>query len=341
MKKFLATLFSVTLCFVMAISFSACIEPSTNNDAVSLVSITADEIGNRNDVDYYVVPEPAASTKVGAMSKIGLAFAGDLQELYGEENGYPQAVIVAKNTLIENGGAFLTDFLNQVSENESWLAAQTTEASTVLTAISTHLPQGATPTFSAKNLTKSVIVNCSVKFSTAFTQKTAVQTLLNQMNEVATPNSFGTPTDAFFFDGNFNTTAYNDTVKVFAPDGAPALGIAKLLHNDSNEDNVTYQIVPADSIASKVNGTSPEADICVLPVNLASKVLGSGANYKMLGTLTNGNLYMLSKNGNAITKTNIASLKGKTVGIINLANVPGLMFKIILQKNNVNFTELV
>ncbi len=60
----------------------------------------------------------------------------------------------------------------------------------------------------------------------------------------------------------------------------------------------------------------------------------------MLGTLTHGNLYMLSKNGEKITAENIKSLEGKTVGIVNLAAVPGLTFKTILKQYEMDFTEL-
>ena len=49
---------------------------------------------------------------------------------------------------------------------------------------------------------------------------------------------------------------------------------------------------------------------------------------------------MLSKNGEKITAENIKSLEGKTVGIVNLAAVPGLTFKTILKQYEMDFTEL-
>ena len=60
----------------------------------------------------------------------------------------------------------------------------------------------------------------------------------------------------------------------------------------------------------------------------------------MLGTVTNGNLYMLSKGGQAITAENISLLGGKTVAVINLANVPGLTLKIILSKYDIPFETI-
>ena len=53
-------------------------------------------------------------------------------------------------------------------------------------------------------------------------------------------------------------------------------------------------MIDAQAVAGYVTGASPAADYCVLPVNLASKLLGSGDAYRMLGTVTNGNLYFLT-----------------------------------------------
>ena len=82
-----------------------------------------------------------------------------------------------------------------------------------------------------------------------------------------------------------------------------------------------------------------KADICVLPVSVAVKLLGNAKNYKLVGTLTHGNLYLLSKNGEQISADNIEKLKGSTVGVVNLAAVPGLTFKVILQSHGIGFKE--
>lgn len=129
-------------------------------------------------------------------------------------------------------------------------------------------------------------------------------------------------------------------LKVFAPDGAPALSLCAL--NQTEADGYfDASVVKADTIGSYVSGKM-EADIALIPVNAAVKLLGSGENYKMLGTVTHGNLYLLKKqNGADISSVgDLNGLVGKTVGVINLANVPGLTFKVILQDNGVAFNEL-
>lgn len=126
---------------------------------------------------------------------------------------------------------------------------------------------------------------------------------------------------------------------VYAPDGAPALALAQLCLEEKSEFKIN--VVNATTISTYVTGANPQADFAIVPVNAASKMLGTGTNYKMLGTVTHGNLFLLKKaTGVEITTANLSSLVGKTVGVINLANVPGLMLKVILQQNNIPFNQL-
>lgn len=130
-----------------------------------------------------------------------------------------------------------------------------------------------------------------------------------------------------------------EAVQVYMPDGAPALALAKLM-NEGGTD-AEYHVVDSSTIQVYVTGDSPAADVCVLPVNLASKLLGTGEEYQMLGTVTHGNLYMLSADAQAqYTTETLSALVGKTVGVVQLANVPGLTFKVILNANEIAWQEL-
>ena len=129
---------------------------------------------------------------------------------------------------------------------------------------------------------------------------------------------------------------------VYMPDGAPALALAKLMREDTEEDGITYRVVKADLIASKVTHKeeSKNADLCVMPVTAAAKFLGTGERYAMLGAVTHGNLYILSKTQTSISAENISSLKGKKVGVLQMNNVPGLTFKAVLNEYGVPWQEL-
>lgn len=134
---------------------------------------------------------------------------------------------------------------------------------------------------------------------------------------------------------NKNETGY----KVYAPDGAPALSLAKLCVEDDSQFDIN--VVKAETITAFVSGEEAAADFAIMPVNAAVKLLGNGQKYQMLGTVTHGNLFLLKKRGGEdISVENLSLLKGKTVGVINLANVPGLMFKVILKEYGIEYNQL-
>ncbi len=132
-------------------------------------------------------------------------------------------------------------------------------------------------------------------------------------------------------------------ITVYMPDGAPALVMAGLMHADTEEDGVAYRVVDAAQIASKVtyNDMEKNADLCVLPLTAATAKLGKGDTYQMVGAVTHGNLYMISKQDVQYqTKSDLEGLIGKTVGVLQLASTPGLIFKTVLQKQGVPFHDL-
>ncbi len=126
---------------------------------------------------------------------------------------------------------------------------------------------------------------------------------------------------------------------VYMPDGAPAIAMAKLLAEDTKEDGVDYRVVASTLVATKVTAKekSKNADLCVLPVTAASKLLGTGEYYTLLGTLTHGNLYLIAKGRDL---TDVAALVGKRVGVLQIDEVPGLTLKTILQTKGVAWQVL-
>lgn len=330
MKK-LFSIFCVFTLILCVFSASAC-GMQRDENAVNLISINISQVGSATDIDYFVVPEPAASARVKAIEDLN--FVGNLQSLYGGENGYPQAVIVAKNKLLDTD--ILNQFITEISSSSDWLMSDENSTGKIVESIQSHLTSGLTPSINEQNLTVDVIKNCGVKFVSATESKSSIITFMEKFNAIG-EQSFGIPTDEFFYTGS-GTEEYSQKISVYAPDGAPALGLAKLMA-EGVLDNTEYHIVDANSIQTLVSGENPKADICVLPVNLAVKLLGNAQNYKLIGTLTHGNLYILSKNNIQISVDNLSELIGKRVGVINLAQVPGLTFKLILKNYGIKFSE--
>ncbi len=137
----------------------------------------------------------------------------------------------------------------------------------------------------------------------------------------------------------FSLTACNRNfegdVNVYMPDGAPALAFSKLMHDENKlgkNEKLTYTVVPAASISTVV--ANETAEIALLPVNAAVKLAGTGEKYKLAAVLTHGNLFVIGTQ----EANDVNALKGKTIAVANLANVPGLTLKAILKSNDVAFT---
>lgn len=129
-----------------------------------------------------------------------------------------------------------------------------------------------------------------------------------------------------------------ETLSVYAPDGAPALALA---YSMKEVGEVSYNVVDSKVIKAKVTGENPLADVAVVPINTASLELGNGAVYQMLGVVTHGNFYFLSKLNKEINRDNISDLLGKTIGVVQLPNVPGLTLKVALSGLGIEYNELI
>lgn len=158
--------------------------------------------GVQSEYDYFVIPEPAASTRAGN-AKLNLKIVGDLQTLYGD-NGYPQAVLVAKNSLIESDPEFISAFKEKMGAAATWLLSEEVSAETIISAISANYadPENTKPAFTAQQLTKTVIENCAVSFVDC-RHDYCVEGVTAFLNELkAAGDAAATPVaDGFFYRG--------------------------------------------------------------------------------------------------------------------------------------------
>ena len=127
---------------------------------------------------------------------------------------------------------------------------------------------------------------------------------------------------------------YEGKIEIYMPDGAPALAFSQLMsENNTFDRDVTYHVVDANTIGTYVANETAAA--ALIPVNAATKLAGTGEKYKMLSVNTHGNLFVVGKQEAA----DVNALKGKKIGVVNLANVPGLTFKAILSDKGIAYTE--
>ncbi len=117
----------------------------------------------------------------------------------------------------------------------------------------------------------------------------------------------------------------------YAPDGAPAISIAKFIKDSENfglDADITYNVVSSSDIGGIMQ--QGKGDFIVMPVNAASKLYKANADnpYVMAGVVTHGNLYIVSNEQIALS-----DLKGKVIGVIGQGLVPDLTLKAVLNDN--------
>ncbi len=165
-------------------------------EKVNLVPFAPDNVTPAGGCDYYLVPEPAASAKVKGTASSPKPFkeAGDLQAIYGE-GGYPQAVLVVKNSVAEQYADALDEVGTALSRSEDYL--KNAEPSKLIELLASKRTEGLTPSFNANNLTKAVVAKCSVRYTPAKDCKAAVLAFLQKLIAVD-PTSAKAPADKFF-----------------------------------------------------------------------------------------------------------------------------------------------
>lgn len=108
------------------------------------------------------------------------------------------------------------------------------------------------------------------------------------------------------------------------PDGAPALGVVNILDGTAIDGVEKPEIVPSNTISTR----AVQADIAVVPANLAANLYNRGQDVKLVGTLTHGNLYVLGANADDVAQ--LSDLEGKLVCSIGQNSVPDFVFRKLL-----------
>lgn len=135
----------------------------------------------------------------------------------------------------------------------------------------------------------------------------------------------------------------NDVTLTFAaPEGTPALAIARLITDNKSISgkNVNYKIVNPSNIAKEMQAGL--SDLVIMPVNAGATLINKGADYKLVSVAVDGSLYLVGKNGTATTTATtltIDDIKGKRIACIGQQGVPGLVFRCILKANNINIVD--
>ncbi len=337
MKK-LITLLLALVCCLTAMGLVAC-----NNTQKGKVGIKYYAEGSNivsamfaGEETIGLVPEPAVSNLVNKFSQQSRSiYKLDLQELYDSDaKAYPQAVMMVKSSLL-NTHPEIINVLSQIDDNVAWLK-QTGNASVGVDAIKAKFDAS---TLNADILSASAIDGCKIFWQSANYAKGQVQSYINDIISIEN-SSAKAVSDHFFYSGSASGVYNKQTISVYAPDGAPALSIAKFISEQTtlvDGLNASYNVIKANTIPAIYRGGT--ADVFILPVNLATKFYNTDENvsdpYVMVSVVTHGNFYIMSTEQLAL-----ADLKNKTIAVPNPNAVPDWTFRSTLKKHGLQFYNI-
>ena len=144
----------------------------------------------------------------------------------------------------------------------------------------------------------------------------------------ACSNNVSTPVDS--------DDTNKETLTVAMPDGAPVLAAFSLMAGDKkiNGHGVEFNVLSSNQTIATVVGKG-EADIAVMPTNVAVKLYNKGVKIKMLSVNVYGVLYMIGQK----PISDMTDLYGKVVYNIGEGGTPDLALKYIFDKKGIEYVE--
>ena len=126
-------------------------------------------------------------------------------------------------------------------------------------------------------------------------------------------------------------------VRLITPDGLPSIAISKAMEEQKNIGHlsINYEVQQTSDllVAELMKG---EAELAIIPSNLALQAYKKGLDYKIVGTIGWGSLYLVSED----SITDLSELKGKEVYNTGKGLTPDIIFKEILKNNNISEDEI-
>lgn len=239
-------------------------------------------------MNYGVVSEPAATLALNNVE--GAERMIDIQALYekvtGSDNGFPQAALVVKKSFLDAHPGYVAKFVAALKADAKWAES---EPAAALNAIKSA---GST---SVAMLNQTIAKGCNLGFTSAADAKQQLLKFYESLRGVAkkgeTPVGDTLPDDQFFKGEISGDDEQNVTAKVYAPDGAPAICLSKLIADGF--EGAEFNVVLPDTIGGYVSkGT---ADIAVMPTNVAARLYSLDVDIVMLGVTNFGSLYLVGK----------------------------------------------
>ena len=120
------------------------------------------------------------------------------------------------------------------------------------------------------------------------------------------------------------------TFNIYSLTGPTSMGLVKLYSDDSSKNYISHIVSDASEISSAL--INKEADIAMLPANLASILYNKTKDFKVVAINTLGVLYIV-ENGDSINSLN--DLKGKSIVLTGQGTTPEYVLRYLLNETGI------
>jgi len=132
-------------------------------------------------------------------------------------------------------------------------------------------------------------------------------------------------------------TAVPEKIVIQAPTGPPTAPLFKLAENSPLKDTKVELIIYKSVEEATTRAVKGEADLTVLPVNVAAKLYNKGAGISLANVSTWGILYLVSTDSSV---RDWSDLSGRDLYVGARGSTPDVLTQYLLNKNGVNISEL-
>jgi len=128
-----------------------------------------------------------------------------------------------------------------------------------------------------------------------------------------------------------------DTINIATLKGPSAVSMIKLIDNNQKINGLkTNFIIKNEPLQVRKMLINEDVDFAVLPTTMAAIMYNKGINYKLAAIPLWGTLYLCGKDS---TIHKWADLKGKKINLMAKGMTPDVLFKYLLEKNNININK--
>lgn len=145
-------------------------------------------------INIGLVPEPLA-TKLSALAP-EFKYRLSLQTLFDNANGYPQAVMLVKKSLLDAYPDLVSNIESKFISDSDILNSKKEQ---LISAINSHLSEGITPSLLVENVNSDVINGCNIYFESASCSKPCVNKYIDKLLEID-GSSAKKVSDEFFYE---------------------------------------------------------------------------------------------------------------------------------------------